>query len=184
MSSPEFGLIDKARLWVCGVDLDQMKSMVGNAEEWTKYGAQLSRAGTFAPGAGKQLERAADTIHKANGNLSTMSTALTDVGAFCELNEALSTLSGWEYQKGTVSNAEAAAAFDKMFGAIAVFAEKLPAPFDQYAKLLKEISIAQFFTRMNQLGESRVGGNGSTPTGRAMQEINAEFRRQGGGGID
>ncbi|HET8699689.1 MAG TPA: hypothetical protein VFO94_19555, partial [Gammaproteobacteria bacterium] len=91
-----------------------------------------------------------------------------------------------EGARGTVAGSrtgtKAAEAFDKLFGGVARYAEKLPGPVSAYAKVLDQISVSQFFTNMQALGDSRVGNNTRTPTGRQMKEVLDELDRQSRGG--
>ncbi|RBI85069.1 hypothetical protein DRV85_10435 [Rhodosalinus halophilus] len=162
------------------VDDENIKEVLQAADERAKQAHKLAVAGdVISSSASKQLKEAADGIAAVKSKISTVKDVRDKMDAFFRLKDAVEVLEGWPH-KG-VSDEAAAAAFDEMFGAAAVFAESLPPPIDQYAKILKQVKVASFFQNMQRLGASRVGGNASTPTGRQMQKVNEILERQSRG---
>jgi len=90
------------------------------------------------------------------------------VSAACEIGQAVAVLNAWGGRGSQVTDAEAAKAFDKLFGAAARFFEKLPPPANSYAGVLKEISRASFFENM------RVKLNPEERYKRQFQEIEGQ----------
>lgn len=162
------------------VDDENIEEVLQAADEKAKQAHALALAGHVVSNqASKQLKDAADGIGAVRSKISTVQDVHDKMDAFFRLKDAVEVLEGWPH-KG-VSDEAAAAAFDELFGAAAVFAESLPPPLNQYAQILKQVKVASFFQNAQRLGASRVGGNASTPTGRQMQKINEIFERQSRG---
>ncbi|WP_292294631.1 hypothetical protein [Marivita sp.] len=162
------------------IDDENIEEVLQAADEKAKQAHALALAGHVVSNqASKQLKDAADGIAAVRSKISTVQDVHDKMDAFFRIKDAVEVLEGWPH-KG-VSDEAAAAAFDEMFGAAAVFAESLPPPLNQYAQILKQVKVASFFQNMQGLGASRVGGNASTPTGRQMQKINEILERQGRG---
>ena len=163
---------------ICTPNLKQTKDMLKKANEFVKKAHQTTSFISLHPDMPEQLRKANAAIGKVREGVSKLSKGANDVSAACEIGDAISTLNSWVEDKKT--NAEAAAAFDKLFGGIANFASKLPPPTNAYADVLKGISVAKFFANMNRLGDSRAGLNRSTPTGNQMADVMSELDRQSG----
>lgn len=171
----------KATAGLCTPTVDHLKDYLEKAKQYTEKAQQTSKFVSVSPGIPDQLTQANESIGGILESLDSVEKHAGDIGAACQISEALSVLNEWASNPNG-DNAKAAAAFDKLFGGLSVYAAKLPAPANAYAKILNQISVSQFFTNMQRLGESRVGGNTSTPTGKAMKDVLDELDRQGRGG--
>lgn len=181
-----FNLVDrlyykvKATAGFCPANQERLADYLAKAEQYTKYARQTSSMASFHPDLPEKLKNAGDAIANVHGYVSKAKSLNQDVSAACEIGDAIKVLNVWANDP-KADNRLAAAAFDKLFGGVARYAEKLPFPANSYAPVLAQIKIAQFFTKMQALGESRVGGNELTPTGRQMKLVMEELDRQGRG---
>lgn len=123
-----------------------------------------------------QLRKASESLGKIRFELSKTRGACQDIKAAGEIANALAILTEWKDGKRTP--AEAARAFDQLFGGAARFAEKLPSPLKQYALILKQISISNFFSNMQNLMDPE----GDTPRGRELRRVMRELEEQDSGG--
>jgi hypothetical protein len=171
----------KATAGMCTPTVEQLDVYLEKAKQYTERAQVTSKFIAVSPSVPEQLRKANESIDGVLKSFDTIDKRVHDLGAACEISDALSALNAWAASPNP-DNARAAAAFDKLFGALSVYVAKLPFPANQYAGLLKQISISQFFTNMERLGESRVGGNTSTPTGAQMKAVLDELDRQGSGG--
>jgi hypothetical protein len=176
----------QATVGICTPNLEQLKDSLQKAREHTEYAQRVSSFVRIASGElPYELHRAAEAIGEVNKYVSTSATAVEDLSAACRISEAVAVLNQWardiSEKNGAVpgANERAAAAFDKLFGAVSTFAAKLPPPINQYSSILAQISVAKFFSNMQALGASRVGDDTSTPTGRAMRQVLDEIDSQG-----
>ena len=178
-----FNLIDrlyykvKATAGFCPANQERLADYLAKAEQYTKYAQQASSIASLHPDLPDKLKNAGDAISNVHGYVAKANNINQDLGAACEIGDALKVLSVWANDP-KADNRLAAAAFDKLFGGVARYAEKLPFPVNSYAPVLAQIKIAKFFTNMQALGESRVGGNELTPTGRQMKAVMEELDRQ------
>lgn len=101
-----------------------------------------------------QMEEASNTIKKIQGPLSQGSSVVDDIAAAMELGRCAKILSNWQGATSSVSNADAAKAFDDAFGALARFLSKLPLV-GEYASIFSEISKNNFFSNMQILMNKR-----------------------------
>ena len=166
----------------CAPSLEETKQNLKEAEKLVRRARQTSSFVRQSPKIPPQLDRAHKAISRIEKGISKLSKVTGDVSAACEIAAALSILDEWT--AGDRTDADAAEAFDKLFGSVARFAEKLPPPLNQYAQILKQISITRFFSNMQRLGHSRAGANTSTPTGRQLHKIMEGIERDSrpGGG--
>ena len=159
----------KATAGFCTPNMGQLTEYLEKAEQYAKRAKQASDFASLHPGMPAELDKATQAIGEIHKKISAMSNLATDVGAICQMSEAISVLNKWA--EGKKDNAAAAAAFDSLFGGLSRFVSKLPPPINAYSKLLDEIALVKFFSRMQRIGASRVGENTSTPTGKTMKEI-------------
>lgn len=169
----------KAKAGLCTPNLKQLADELEKAEEYARKAKDTASFVKVAAELPDELDKAANSIAGIHSGLSKLSSMAGDISAACQISEAVSELNKWAADPRG-DNASAAAAFDKLFGAAARFASKLPPGVNQYAKILEQISVSRFFTNMQRLGASRAGENASTPTGRQMQEVMRELDRQSG----
>jgi hypothetical protein len=141
-------------------------------EEYLKKGQQYTVAASMsieftsvAPDVAQKLKSAAESINSVREGIAKYNNAAKDMSATCEIAQAIEVLNKWAERK--VGNAEAAKAFDKLFGGAARFAEKLPGPLKQYAMILRQIALSQFFSNMQNL----LDPEGNHPRGRALKEV-------------
>jgi hypothetical protein len=170
-----------ATVGLCTPTAAQLSDYLQKAEEHTRRAKNLADFGALDPRLQKSLQSSADAIGAVHGYVEKAVTVAGDVTAACEIGQAVSVLNKWAASPNG-DNRAAAEAFDKLFGGVARYAEKLPGPVSAYAKVLDQISVSQFFTNMQALGDSRVGNNTRTPTGRQMKEVLDELDRQSRGG--
>jgi hypothetical protein len=149
-------------------NIEQVKSLVEHAANQTKRAKNVAAFANTAVElgkAGEKLEAAADKLHEITEKSST---AIGDVKAACDIAEAVSVLNDWGTPNSKTSNEEAAKAFDKLFGGVADYFEKLPPPVNSYAKILEEIGRTNFFSNMR--AKMDFTGPGTTE-GRALQDL-------------
>lgn len=159
------------------IDDENIEEVLDATERKAKRAYALALAGdVISNDASGRLNDAVRGIGAVKSRISTVNDVRGKLDAFFKLKDAVEVLEGWP--DDGVTDEEAAAAFDEMFGAAAVFADSLPPPINQYARVLEQVQISSFFGNMQRLGASRVGGNDSTPTGRQMQMVLEEFDRQ------
>src|SRR5262245_60736841 len=127
-------------------DLKNIQEYLQKGEDYTKYAYYMMEGG-----AASELQKASETIGKVRKGVKAGRQVCIDIAAVGEISDAIDVLNGWVENPRRISNHEAAAAFDKLFGGIGALAEKLPTPFNQYAKILKQISISKFFTNTQEM---------------------------------
>lgn len=180
-----FNLVDrlyykvKATAGFCPAYQERLADYLAKAEQYTNA-RQASSMVSHHPDLPEKLKNAGDASANVHGYVSKAKTINQDVSAACEIGDAIKVLNVWANDP-KADNRLTAAAFDKLFGGVTRYAEKLPFPANSYAPVLAQIKIAQFFTNMQAFGESRVGGNELTPTGRQMKAVMEELDRQGRG---
>lgn len=148
--------------------LAQVSDYLEKGEQYSSYAATATDFAGGDPNLRASLQKASDSIGKVRGGLEKFSGGCHDIKAAAEISDAIAVLNAWS--EGRKSPAEAAKAFDKLFGATARFAEKLPAPINQYALILKQISISNFFSTMQNLMDPE----GDHPRGRALRDAMRE----------
>lgn len=156
------------RLKVCGADMVAIKELVAHGKEVASDAERAAFVGSKFGGAENLFGTGASQLKKFKSTLETMEGFASDVEAICTVNDAFDRIDQWN--AGKLSQRDAAKAYDELFGAFGVLAEKLPATC-QISKILKEISITHFFINMHDIGASRMGENQQTSTGRAMHEL-------------
>jgi hypothetical protein len=150
---------------ICAPTMDQLKDYLEKSEQYTERARTLQNFISASPSLPNRLKSASEAISAIREHVETLQKRVGDVSAACEISSAIKTLNGWAADPNGDS-AVAAAAFDRLFGGIAHYAAKLPTPVGQYSKILEQLSISQFFTRMQDL----MSPTGNTPRGRAMRE--------------
>lgn len=133
---------------VCSVpDQEQVKQLLEHGEKLAKIAQKTARFANSAQLLGKggdQLAGAADALAKTAKGVG-------DVSAACEISEAISVLNDWSTSNGSVTNEDAAKAFDKLFSGAGRYMGKLPPPANMYASVLKEIGKYSFFANMQKM---------------------------------
>jgi hypothetical protein len=120
-------------------------------------------ADVLGPG-GAKLADAAGRLNKlAEGGAAVAN----DVKSACAISDAVSVLNKWTRPNSSISNDDAAKAFDQLFGGAATYFEKLPPPVNAYAQILSSVAEFNFFSNMRKKldPEQRAAG------GRQLREI-------------
>jgi hypothetical protein len=119
------------------------------------------------------LSKAEAQLQKAVGDIDAKLkqakhlAAIADAG--CTIAAAIGVLETWDPQGNSrTSSADAAKAFDKLFGGVAHFMGYLPAPLNQYKSIFDGIAEYGFFSSLQ--AKLDPGGSGST-SGRMQQQI-------------
>ncbi len=124
-------------------------------------------------GAFRTLSKAEVELQNAVGDINKQFSEGKQLAAYasaaCEISEAIGVLNAWDLQSNSpTSSAEAAKAFDRLFGGVAVFMDHLGFPLSLYKGTFEEIGKFSFFSNMQKKLDP--GGSGST-SGRMEQQI-------------
>jgi hypothetical protein len=148
--------------------LDQMRDLL-------KHGASISNRAKGATAfvqhtdiLGKGGDKLAESAQAIDGLVKKGSSAVGDTKAACEISEAVDVLNKWNLSNSTVTNQEAAKAFDKMFGGASRYFEKLPPPINAYSQIFSTIAEFSFFSNMQRLMDPE---NPNSQRGRRLKEI-------------
>lgn len=161
---------------LCTPTLDHVGDYLDKAKEYTELASQTQSFVNVAAELPEKLKKASEAIEQVHGYVEQSATAIGDIRAACKISMAISVLNKWATDPEG-NQKQAAEAFDALFGGVANFAAKLPPPWNAWAKVLEQVSIAHFFANMQRLGASRVGDDTSTPTGRQMREVLESMER-------
>ena len=131
-------------------DLADFESYLDNAEKYTKYAVYGQKLISDNREVAERLAKASDAISNVKGPISNFINTCRDVKAASDLIVVLKVLNKWVEPNTQVSNAEAAAAFDKLFGVLGQLVKKLPYPAKAYAGVFEQCSISQFFANMQR----------------------------------
>ena len=116
----------------------------------------------------KELQQAVEDI---NRKLKEGKKLAAHAAAGCEIKSAIEVLNTWDPQGNSgTSSADAAKAFDRLFGGVASFMHYLPAPLDQYEAVFKDIGKYGFFSNMRDLLTHGPGTSGD----RVLREAEKE----------
>lgn len=147
--------------------LDQVRDLL-------EHGASISRRAKTATAfvkysdvLGSGGDKLADAAGKLDGLITPGKTTVGDVRAACEISDAIAVLNQWTVDGTAVSNRDAARAFDRLFGGVATFFERLPPPINQYSRVLSAIAEFKFFSHMQDVMDP---ASPNTPKGRALHE--------------
>jgi hypothetical protein len=150
------------------LDIDRVKDLVEHAANQTKRAKTVTAFANSAVELGKAGEKLDQAAEKLNKLTEKSNSILGDFEAACDISEAVSILNNWNTPNSTVTNEEAAKAFDKLFGGVADYFEKLPPPVNSYAKVLAEIGRTSFFSNMQALMDPT---NPRNSEGRQLQDL-------------
>lgn len=154
----------RAKAGICrGIDIATMRDYLKKGKDYSKYAAYSGRFASLHPEHLQQFKKAADALD----NLSKTIKTVDDAAAAWQIADAICTLSKWVEPDTRVTPAEAAKAFDQLFGGAANLANKLPGPLASFAKILSEISKQNFFAKMEQIG---YGTGNVSPADRPQME--------------
>ncbi len=154
--------------------LDYGRSLTGKA----KTGFAIKGAFDTLSKAEQQLQSAVADIDAKLKEASHLA-AIADAG--CTIAGALTVLDSWDPQGNShTSSADAAKAFDDLFGGVADFMSYLPAPLDQYKGIFEGIGKFGFFAHMQNkmisTGSETTGGSGPNGLGQAEKESGMVLR--------
>jgi len=126
-----------------------------------------------AAGAFRTLSKAEVELQKSVGEINEQLSEGKHFAAYasaaCEISEAIGVLNAWDMQNNSpTGSAEAAKAFDRLFGGVAEFMGHLPFPLSLYKDTFEEIGKFSFFSSLQK--QLDPGGSGST-SGRMEQQI-------------
>jgi uncharacterized protein with von Willebrand factor type A (vWA) domain len=158
---------------LCTPNVEQLRNYLEKSREYTERAKQTTGFVSMSPELPGQLTKASDAIGEVLKGIEKVDKHLGDIGAACQISDAVKVLNKWAADPNP-DNAEAAAAFDKLFGGISVYVEKLPPPIGQFSAIFKQISIGKFFTGMERLMFRTGKGEPYTPTAKALRAIENE----------
>ena len=147
--------------------LEQMKDVLEHASSITERAKRVTGFAAKANVLGEAAEKLDKAAEQLNSLVEKGDKVAGDMTAACQIVEAVEVLNQWTLDSASVSNQEAAKAFDKLFGGAARFFKKLPWPASAYADIFAEIAKDNFFSRMQDLMDPE---SPNTPRGRAMRE--------------
>ena len=151
----------------------QVRDLLAHAAAVTKKAKSVTSFANSAQvlgDAGDKLVGAASALDEVAKGAAEVSGA---VAAACEISDAVAVLKQWRLAipgRAGVSDADAAKAFDELFGATAEYMAKMPFPANQYAQIFQAISKYSFFSNMRQLLDPE---NPKTEQGRTMRDVMA-----------
>jgi hypothetical protein len=148
--------------------VDQVKDLLEHAEALTEKAKSASAFANSIQALGDAGEKLNGAVEKINEVTSKASNIAGDVSAACEISDAIDTLNKWAVPGSRTSSADAAKAFDKLFGGAARFMGSLPFPANQYARIFSAIAENSFFSNMRELMDP---GSPRTTEGRQLQEL-------------
>ena len=160
----------------CSANINTVNDYLEKGQTYATRASQLAGFVAVNSEIAAQLKKGADAIDKIKKPISMAKNVCSNISAAQDLSDAIYVLNQWVRTPPGVDNAVAAKAFDKLFGATARFAEKLPTPLNAYSRILNQISISGFFSNMQRMMDLE---SDATPTGRAMRNVMDELDAQG-----
>jgi len=148
--------------------LTQARSLFEHASSITDRAKTAGAFAKYANVLGDAGSRYADAVKMIDDYAQKGNSVMVDTTSACEISDAIATLNRWTLDKTTVSNQQAAKAFDKLFGGTSTFFQKLPPPFNAYASVFANIAAFNFFSHMQDLLDPE---SPNTPRGRQLREI-------------
>jgi hypothetical protein len=148
--------------------LEDMQKLLENAEGLTKRAKTVSDFSNAVGVLGEAGDKMGEVVNKINELGEKAKTMVGDVRAACEISEAISVLNDWSTSNGKISNQEAAKQFDRLFGGLANYMNKLPPPFSTFwGKFFESIKDYNFFSNMQKKMDFTTYG----PEGEQLQQL-------------
>jgi hypothetical protein len=148
--------------------LEQTKKLLDQGVSITRHVKTTTTFAKYTNVFGEAGDKLADAAQGLDRAAKKSKTLVGDVKSACEISEAIAVLNRWVLEGSTISNQDAAKAFDKLFGGAANFFEKLPPPINQYARILSSVADFKFFSHMQDMMDPE---SPNTPRGRQLREI-------------
>jgi hypothetical protein len=156
---------------ICTPSVDHLKDYLEKAKQYTEKAKTTRNFVAMSPvELPAQLFKASEALSQVIEKIDAIDKHLGDIRAACEISDAIMVLNSWAADPDG-DNAKAAAAFDKLFGALSIYLSKLPPGINQYARIFEQIGFAKFFTNMRGLLDPE---NPRTPSGSAMKDAMAQ----------
>jgi hypothetical protein len=155
--------------------LGQVKQILANAEQVTGRAKTASNLASVAVRLGEAQEKLGKLVTDLHSDVRYADDFVAKGDAACEIAEANIILSNWEKsKKDSRDAAKAAAAFDELFGGIAVYMAELPFA-NIYVNIFYEIAKEKFFEHYVSYDDP---ANRAGPQGDALRAIDTQMRRE------